>query len=193
VPERYGKDGYGNPSNWTLKDMTFGSPRPSRETLTKAERYMLAGAEMDGKFYQPWYLDVLDVVRAYESQTGIAPRSLSSDVMTTVIGSDWANSRLGKRLVSPISGKLPALNAESFSAGDLYIRPLSADEVNFYASPARHSRLFEIVKDGKLTKRLEDGTYSTRPVALMGKVWYVRMYGIDKTIYENIIFSHYDK
>jgi hypothetical protein len=69
------------------------------------------------------------------------------------------------------------------------VRPLTEHELKFYADPARDSVLHEIVVNGTRTQAGPDGKVTTKPSRLLGKVWYMKIYGETGVIYENLVFN----
>jgi hypothetical protein len=186
VDQRYGTGSYGYPAEWSLGDLSFSSTRPMREHLTHSERYMLAGARASGGDLRPWYLSVLQLVQAYEAAHGSVPDRLNDSIVRELMGDTLLGTIDGESLKSPITGLYPELRSVHFTPGALYMRPLTSAELQHFCS--KDKLLGKLVNEG-LAPNPRDGGKLTRPARLMGKVWYIRVYGESSVIKEDLVYA----
>jgi hypothetical protein len=187
---QYGSENYGFPAELSLGDLTFSSPYPAPNTLSDREKYYLFGTVSGPQGYPlgAYYLDVMNVVYRYYNVTGHVPASLSSEVIAAALGitQDTIDSTYLETLRSPMTGAYPALNAATFSPGQLYVRTLTADEIRHF------SEFLPLLKSLYFNNEWWDNrNKSWHPGKLIGPVMYVRVYGEHEVIYEQIYYAYH--
>jgi hypothetical protein len=189
VPEAYGTASYGLPSGWSHGDLTFGGPYPAADSLSPPERYMLAGAQpttengADG--LPAWIEAAADFCLDYHSVYGRLPEQLTADSVQELRRLQGLPLSAADKALSlnPLTNTAPRLNARIFSAGDLYVRMLSADEMHYFAQrrPALDDAWFK-------GRSIDPSNGRVGRVELLTGVLYVRAYGASGVIYENLVY-----
>ena len=187
IPNAYGTERYGYSSEFNINDLTFTCPYPDPTGLTDVERYMLAGCTGDdGTFMVPWFVDIFQMVNAMYSESGTVPSELRLGEMRYMArgyDSDSYQTAYDK-FRSPITNEFPRLDAVEFAPGQIYMRPLTADEMAFFASKVDYL-------DDAWNKQTTYNSIldSTVPVNLKGGVFYIRVYGEEDVLLETIIYN----
>lgn len=179
LPSGYGTQACGLSSELNLADLTFTCPYPQPEDLSAIERYMVAGAHGPNQSLLPWYLEVFQLVTMQYAQTGEVPPTLTPEVLTAA-GKSAEDHAL---FFNPITGEPARLDAVEPSAGDMYIRPLNEDEMQYFAA-----RVLEFNNAWYKQEQVDPATGEPRQVALVGKPMYVRLYGEAGVIHTGIHF-----
>jgi hypothetical protein len=118
-------------------EIRFDFDFPTASELSSNERYVLAGAmnANNTSGLEPWWQAVMFVAMAYEGNTGQWPLAITDELVENISGGDdRAESRWRQELKSPITGQYPRLDASNFSAGDLYMRRMTRQEVSTLVS-----------------------------------------------------------
>lgn len=186
--QAYGTAGYGFPAEYSRGDLTFGSAYPAVDALMPPERYMLAGTlgvrNGDANEKLPaWITSIEEFCIEYIASMNELPSQITADTLIAIHGAGSQSSKDQALLLNPITGKAPRLDAIAYSPGDLYVRALSSDEVDYYAS--RNLVLRDLWING-IYKDLDTGR--SGKVSLVSPVFYVRAYGVQGVIYENFAY-----
>jgi hypothetical protein len=186
LPDAYGTLRYGWGSEANINDLTFVKPLPSPDSLTHEERYMLAGLKNGpttvGRL-PSWRSDLFSTVNTYYAKYHVIPDRLNEDMITNLYGARTPANLQYEFLRSPITGEYPRLNATDFSPGDVYIRPLTDDEIQHFC------KYDWMLNDLVQKHSLMDPAQGPRTVSLMGSVFYVRIYGYKGVIDNSICFT----
>jgi hypothetical protein len=124
---------------WTQGDMYFmGSADKQRwADLDPMEQYIIAGADdptKDGEnFVMPWSTVVFSAVCSFYTRFGYIPDQLGPEELVKVLGRVGAHGFYYEIYRNPLTGEWPKLKVEDPAPGDVYIRPLSPDEMRHYA------------------------------------------------------------
>jgi hypothetical protein len=169
-----------------IGDLTFIGldDKPAWQDLSPMEQYMLGGVDgrpTAGKVMPPWHMEVYAVAARYWAEYGNLPDVLDDAAIRRVPGFEQAQGIQMDELRNPLTGEWPRLNAQSPSPGDLYLRPLTDDEMSYFAikCPSYRHHWFEskaFDKD-KYDSGLPNGQCWTRDVELSTRPFYVRVYG----------------
>lgn len=131
-----------------------------------------------------WYMVICETVSAYRQRTGTMPVEYSAEIIKALLpeGQEVGEDELAV-FRSPITGEFPKLNATGFSAGDLYIRPLTEDEKEHIASLDEHYRTmwYDGLELGPITEAYHN-------IMLITDVYYVRVYGYNDVIHTGLYF-----
>lgn len=185
LPGNYGTEFYPFPSSWSYGDLTFSSPYPDPESLTDAERYIVAGAMNGSTHVAPWHEVVFSAVLAIYSKRGYIPPQLTEEEFMSL----WPNSEVEPEVLSyytsPITNELPRLDAVDFSPGQVYIRTMNEDDIVHFAElvPTYQQNLVDHVWQNPDTNQFE-------PIEILGEVFYIRLYGERSVIYEEIKYRY---
>ncbi|MCH7471931.1 hypothetical protein IIA79_03155 [bacterium] len=183
----YGTDSVGLGPEFSINELYFVGPFPDPSTLTNQEKYMIAGAR-EGPWGAafPWYQDIWMMVRAYYAKTGEIPERISPDMVRAVWGTGEAAEKRLPLYTSPLTNEFPRLQADEFSPGDLYIRPLSIEEKEFFAQwdPKLDSLLHEQIWFDPIAGRKVRA-------AMDPEVFYVRVYGWSEVILVGYYYAWY--
>ncbi|MCH7472059.1 hypothetical protein IIA79_03800 [bacterium] len=181
------------PPEWSTGDITFFlSDRPSPETLTQEEKYIVAGVRTSslpsGLGLAPWYMGICSIAEKFYNAYGYLPEVLTSEVMRTIPRWEERSESWLDIFRSPLTGEWPALNAASHSPGDIYMRPLTQYEMRHFADlyPGYQHTWFE-------SKRLDFSTGKyTQDIRPVTDVFYVRVYGWNGTLVEHFSYVMHD-
>jgi len=186
--QAYGTADYGFPAEYSRGDLTFGSAYPAVDALMPPERYMLAGtvgaSNGDSSESLPaWITSIEEFCINYLELKNELPSQLTADALITVHGAGNQSSVDHSLMLNPITGKAPRLDAVMFSPGDLYVRVLSTEEMDYYS--ARNTELRDLWIEGTYS---DPATGRTGRIRLESPVFYVRAYGMQGVIYENFAY-----
>lgn len=185
LPKAYGKMTYGNGPEADINELYFIKPFPDPATLSHEEIYMLTGLKSgprrDGRV-RSWRSEVFDLVHAYYMRHGVVPEVLTPEVITELAGEQNVANLQYHFLKNPLTGAYPRLNAREFSPGEVYIRPLTAEEIRHFCD--HDSMLDQLVNN----KSLRDWEGNDRAALLLGRVFYMRVYGRSGVIGNTIEF-----
>ncbi|GEM_PF-2062416 len=189
VSPEYGTAAYGLPASWSDGDLTFGGPYPRAIELTAFERYMLAGTQPSGPGAAdalPAWIDATgQFCLEYYNYFGVLPVQLDAEAVTALRQvQGLETSSLDRALtVNPLTGAAPRLSAGEFSAGDLYVRPLTNIELRDFAQ--RRPELHDNWLRGRQT---DPATGRSGRVELLSAVLYVRAWGAQGVLYEDLVY-----
>ena len=187
MPINYGSAGYGLGPEMNFGDITFHSPYPDPDTLTDAEKYMVAGCvDSDyGGGMTPWYMDVFMMVDAIRGRSGIIPDEFNHQMLQAcAIRPDYFDKDSSARFRSPITGEFPRLDAAEFEAGQVYIRLLTEEEQAHFASIFKeydqnwNQGVQEFYQTGELL-----------PIEIATGIYYMRVYGEHDVIFAGILYQ----
>lgn len=181
----YGTEDVGLGPECNINDLYFVRPYPDPSTLTDQEKYMLAGAQGGPPgTLRPWYEEIFQAVSGYYGRTGVLPAQFSAAIMRelAIDPNDIPAERL-ELFKSPLTGEFPRLDAVDFSAGDIYMRPVTEEEKRHLAEHVPHWH--DIWFAGEC---LDVATGETKSVMLLSDVFYVRVYGLNDVIHTGIHF-----
>lgn len=187
----YGADwGYGLFSEWSINDISFTQPYPDPFSLTPAERYIVAGATSAAsnrplsKRLHPWWRDICAVAMNYYYDEGRLPAQLDEQmVRATAVDPAGVSQAWVDLHRSPLTDEFPRLDARVFSPGDVYMRILTADEIqHFVELLPPFARLYN-----QHEMRGPQGDWIKAHIA--GEVYYVRVYGLHGVIWSNIQYD----
>lgn len=182
--------GFPSSLSWGTFQFIDASNKPPLNSLSKTERYMLAGATGNGKDLAAWYLSVFLAANRYYVQFGSIPDVLTDSEIRRITEMEEASDQQLDELRNPITGQWPKLKATSPSPGDLYMQPLTIDEMHHFADlvPQWQKEWFE----GRTfdTQRLldtqdPDSSY-TQQCTLFGAPFYIRLYGTNGVLLTTI-------
>jgi len=189
LPSNYGTEYYGLGPEYDYGDITFHSPYPDVSTLSDAEKYMIAGcvdSELGGPL-GPWYRDIFMMVNsiAFETDYSVIPDKLEYPMIRarTVKPAEFTQDD-ADRFRSPITGEFPRLDAVEFAPGQVYIRLLTEEEKEHFASKVKHyhEHWYEGVDEFKLTGEV-------LPIKLTTEVFYMRVYGENGVLSSRIMYD----
>lgn len=186
LPPEYGTAAYGLPSSWTSGDLTFGGPYPRAVELTAPERHMLAGpAPAAGETLAGWIAATSEFCLDYYNYFGVLPARLDAEAVAALrqVQGTQPTPPDGWLTLSPLTGAPPRLDAAEFSAGDLYVRPLTNAELRDFA--ARRPELNDNWFRGFQT---DPATGRTGEVKLLSAVLYVRAWGAQGVLFEDLAY-----
>lgn len=175
----------GLPPEWSTGDLVFTKPKPAWQELTPAEQYIIAGtvtSPFGNESLKPWEQEIFLFVRRYFEQYGAIPERLSPEVIRQAPGyAGYSDARL-EVFRSPLTGEFPRLNAASFSPGDVYIRPLTPGEMQYFAqrNPVYNADWF-----GKGTV-VDPNSHDPINTELGTDVYYIRIYGASGVIVDGL-------
>lgn len=167
--------------------------RQSRAALSQPELYMLVGtSRSSGRGgLSPWYMSVYFAASAYFQAYGVIPETLGPAELQRLYPSAPADRLDVYR--NPLTGDWPRLNSATHSPGDMYLKVLSQNEVEWFAD--RHSGLRAIWFETS-TPHPDDIRAGMTPetarklrVNLAGPPIYMRLYGSSGVIKTDIL-SH---
>ncbi|MEZ5339565.1 MAG: hypothetical protein R3F46_15045 [bacterium] len=187
LPRPYTAEGHGFTSNWSTGDLQFPAEFPKAGEMSPAEKYIVSGSQNSsyGFGLRPWKSLVYNAVAMIYAQTGSIPEVLDEDAIVSMTGGVFSagDPRIDEYR-SPISGDFPSLNAGEFSAGDVYIRPLTLFEMDKYASLDPFYR--ELWKNDRVWNHAEQ---EWQYESLLGQVFYMRIYGEEDVLVAGLFFS----
>jgi hypothetical protein len=85
---------------------------------------------------------------------------------------------------SPLTGAFPRLAAEGFSPGDIYIRPLTAQEIQHFCTMRPR---WDMMWNQGLEPASQPGEYYE--VELLSEIFYMRVYGFHSEIVTDILYE----
>ncbi|MDQ3024373.1 MAG: hypothetical protein M3R04_08340 [bacterium] len=186
------------PASWSYGELTFLGPDkfPAVEDLTDVERYMLAGtatSPFSSKAGLPsWHMSVWAAVHRIYNETGAVPDRLTPEVLRASPAYSSLSDAGLDVFRNPITGEWPRLNAKQFSPGDVYMHPLTQDEMRHYAGLTPSYRLQWFEGKGLDREKLSRGgnvdEMYTADYTLEGPVWFVRIYGEKGVILNTITY-----
>jgi len=184
LPPSYGTDGCDFGPEFNHGDMTFTRPYPDPNSLTNAEKYIIAGCQgiKPEQNMLPWVYYIWHCAEALDARLGYVPDQLSEELLREVGARSASAFELFK---SPLTGNFPRLTAATESPGDVYIRALTPEEMRFFAGKVRAYQ--ELWCDGKRTDPRTGEVLEN--VKLDGKVYYVRVYGWHGVILSELLFT----
>jgi hypothetical protein len=176
----YGLPNHGLPSSWSVNDLMFIDDYPDSSALYEAEVYMIRGSEGSayGRDLEPWYIVVQRHAINHFFKYGVIPQQLTPEVLAQTYNIDinQVNPEWIEEIKCPITGQFPMLNAIEFSPGNLYIRPLSTDEMLFIGNQSEWN--YNVWFNNQL-RDVETGEVLSSD--LLG-VFYTRVYGLNDVI-----------
>jgi len=188
----YGTDSYGLGPEYDVNDLYFVKPLPDPDTLSNAEKYILAGLTQDGpgNMRRPYYTEICEAVFGYYLKTGEILPAVSAEMHAELIcgGPDKLTAEMLEPMKSPITGEFPRLDATAFSPGDFYIRPLSKEEVAYIAS--KSDSLKALWFDGVLEDPIDGNDQQVRLIG--DTILYVRVYGENEVILTKLYYEMVD-
>lgn len=178
--QTYGLPGHGLPASWTINDLVFLEDYPAAASLTSPEIYMITGSQGSsfGRDLEPWYIVVQRHATNYYTKYGTMPDQLTPEVLAEIYDTDVSSldPELLDEIKSPLTGQFPRLNATQQSPGDLYIRPLTSDEMMFIGNQSQWN--YDIWINHQ-SRDVETG--EVEYIDLLG-VFYTRVYGLNDVI-----------
>jgi hypothetical protein len=188
VHQDYGTEFYGMGAEFNINDLYFVKPLPDPATLSEIEKYMLRGLSEDnpGGAMRAWYMVICETVSAYRQRTGTMPTEYSAEIIQALLpeGQEVGEEELAV-FRSPITGEFPKLNATEFSAGDLYIRPLTEDEKQYIANVDNTYQ--QMWYEGLQYEPIAEA-YNN--IMMITDVYYVRVYGYNDVIHTGLYFLY---
>ena len=189
VSPEYGTAAYGLPAAWSDGDLTFGGPYPRAIELSASERYMLAGTQPTGPSAGdalPAWIDAAgQFCLEYNNYFGVLPVQLDTETVAALRQVQGLQSSPQDRALTlnPLTGAVPRLAADEVSAGDIYVRPLTNIELRAYAE--RRPELYDNWFRGRQT---DPATGRTGRVELLSAVLYVRAWGSQGVLFEDLVY-----
>jgi len=178
--------GHGYPADYSMGDITFDGPgnHPPASSLTNEEKYIIAGSvtsdyASDGGL-SAWTSTIFAIVDAYYSQFGTIPDVLTDVEIRKIDGMQSIGDSNLREFLNPLTDQWPRLKATTASPGDVYIRPLTIDEMHHYAE------LSPNLKDDWFNgQSVNSETGEPAPAELTSHVYYMRIYGWNGVIFNN--------
>lgn len=170
VPESFSEGSRSMPESKNLGDIVF-YPNPAPDSLSDAERFMLFGGhKSDGSRVEPWWNKVYSLAASYDKKFGQLPEELNLETCNAVYYEPVTEQEnIFNR--SPVTGNYPRLRAQEFSAGDLFIKRLSSEEMAHLL-----------------------GDPSSWPPGTTDRAYYVRVYGDEGVILSQVVVeADYEK
>lgn len=189
LPEGYGTAEYGRPAAWSAGDLTFGGPYPRAVELTGPEHYMLAGTQPTGAgaadALPAWIDEAGEFCLDYYNYFGVMPVQLDPEAVAALRQVQGLQPSPQDRALTlnPLTGGVPRLAAAEFSPGDLYVRPLTNVELRSFAE--RRPELYDNWFRGRQT---DPATGRTGRVELLSAVLYVRAWGAQGVLFEDLVY-----
>jgi hypothetical protein len=182
LPAGYGSDSYGLGPDMNSFGLEFFSPYPAPDSLTDQEKYIIAGASGSsmGHPLGSWQRDLFMLVSRIYFNTGEVPAVLTEDLIDSTISGE-VEQGLIDRFRSPLTGEFPRLDADFFSPGDVYMRLLTPQEVEYAASLWEGA--YDVLVRGV---KVNPQTGNEVPVYILGGVWYMRVYGYNDVLYSSV-------
>jgi hypothetical protein len=185
LPSGYGSEHYGYPPDYNFADIVFQESFPDPETLSDAEKYIISGAQSDGfSALYPWWYEVFTTIDLHEKMHGYIPAVLDEDAIRRCFENGEADAALIDRLRSPLTGDFPRTDQVNNSAGDLYCRKLTDQEISLISE--LDPRLRELRQNSQW---INPETGDWEQATLTTGVYYIRIYGWNDVIYECIQFG----
>jgi hypothetical protein len=154
--------------------------------MTNAERYIVAGAINGNIRVAPWHEFIYHVVNAIYMKDGRVPSALSEQELRSVFYPCAEEDPSSfEYYASPITNALPRLDAEFFDPGQVYVHLMTTDEIAYFADlvPTYQQNLVDHVW-------LNPETDDYEPITIRGGVFYIRIYGENSVIYEEIKYTY---
>lgn len=178
-------------------EITFvaGQDKPALDSLTDMERYLVGGIHRSrkGGSMLPWYQHVYFAACAYYKLTGQWPRVLSIDELKQLPELKRRPAAELEIYRNPLTGNWPRLDAKELSPGDMYLKPLTPEEMRHFADEnAGFQRVWfdGVGTDWDAMQRGESFAQSqTKRVTLMGPVCYVRVYGLNGVLMTDFVYA----
>lgn len=189
VSLEYGTADYGLPAAWSDGDLTFGGPYPRAVELSAPERYMLAGTQPTGAgaadALPAWIEAAGEFCLDYYNYFGVLPAQLDAEAVSALrqVQGLKPSAQDQTLMLNPLTGATPRLAADEFSAGDLYVRPLTNIELRSFAE--RRPELYDNWLRGRQT---DPATGRTGRVELLSAVLYVRAWGSQGVLFEQFVY-----
>lgn len=180
--------GMGLPAEWSIGDLTFPDSYPPLASLTEEEKYMIVGSRSSAwrsdSGLADWAGQIYSLVSRYYQQFGKVPEKLTPEVVRSIKGfSNYPEEGLCEFL-NPLTDEWPRLRSETHSPGDVYIRPITREEMDFYSSQVPtyrdvwfHQRQYDPECDEYIDAEPQ------------GPVFYLRIYGHSGVIFASFMYS----
>lgn len=151
---------------------------PVWDNLTQLEQYMLMGVESSdlksGYGLPPWSDSVFMLVNKFYLQYGYVPEQLTPDIIKMTPGCEQMADDEMAVYSNPLTGEWPLLQAKDQSVGNVYIRPLTEDEINYFVD---HGETY-----------LRQPTEYSQAGARTSPVYYMRVYGLQGVLLNGFYF-----
>jgi len=183
----YGGEFYGYPDGVFIDGVELTHKFPDPGSLTDAEKYMIAGTESSlwGEGLCPWWELIFVPVSAYYKEYREIPPVYSREIAEAVYANADETEPLWRELEkSPLTGEYPRLDAKEHSPGDMWIHPLTEDEIRRYTEFSPD--FGDIYYDHVFYNDHEGCRYN---IELISDVFLIRVYGWNGVIYEAIKVS----
>lgn len=168
-----------------INDLTFPA-HPSRDDLTQTERYMIRGTKTGpwNSGLPTWWMRVARIAMAYhEKFDSIPPVLTRQEFLDVMEGSNIPDTARIQEYYNPVTNEWPRLDATEFSAGDLYMRPLTQAEKEHIALHDDHFR-------NLWQKNQVYDTVGYVPIELLTDIYYVRVYGESGVIHSQLYYQY---
>lgn len=179
----------------SLGDLSFigREDKPEWDQLSPMEQYMLGGINNrpgSGKSLLPWHINLYAMVSHFYEEFGYVPEVLTDVEVHQTPGFEEAEGVLLDQLRNPLTGEWPRLNAANPSPGDVYMRPLTDEEMRYFAqvdsSYGKHWFENLAFDSNKFAAGVPMDQCWTSQERLEGRPFYLRMYGRNGTILTRI-------
>lgn len=184
------------PSDWSYEDLYFvdRADRPDYSSLTDLEKYMVGGTVKGAGPYNslpPWYMTVYSTVAEFYRAYSYVPEVLTPEVIRSIPGlEDLPDDQVNLRL-NPLTGQWPHLRSKEQSPGDMYMRPLSPDEIDHFTALDYGMRMKLIEHKGFDNQLYAQGTpwkeCWVRDLKITHEMFYMRLYGEDGVLFTNFV------
>jgi hypothetical protein len=178
-----------------VNDLTFVEPEDQTpiSNLSNIERYMVGGVQDSslGGSLGPWYVSVYWAAISYYKKYGTLPDTLSLDILKQIPATQNLKPDMLEIYRNPITGEWPKLNSTVFSPGNLYMRPLTTPEMQyfaFYDTSCRKIWFDNVTLDVECIKKgCPPQDCDTVPVKLDTPPFYLRVYGKSSILFTSIL------
>lgn len=185
--------GWFNPVDWTLGDLRFypAADHPGWDELTDLEKYILCGTSTAPGYstggLADWQSEVFGFVSNFYNKFGYVPQQLSRELIEQTPGYDNLPEIYYELYRNPLTDAWPRLDALEHSPGDIYMRPLTAQEKQYYAE--RSETYYYNWIEGVEPPYEQPG--GGEPITLTSEVFYMLVWGKSGPLGEGFIY-HYE-
>jgi hypothetical protein len=184
------------PSDWSYGELYFvdRAEKLDYSDLTDMEKYMVGGTEKGTGPYDslpPWYMTIYATAAEFYSAFGYIPEVLTPEVIRSIPGlEELPDSQVNLRL-NPLTGQWPRLQCREPSPGDMYMRPLTPDEVDHFTALDYGMKMKLVEHKGFDNQLYAQGTpwkdCWVRDLKITREMFYMRLYGESGILFTNFV------